>query len=157
MSDHPQSGYVDLGTGHFVFESRDCTLVLDSWSKVEDMIFGPAAWGSLRGPTGGLRICEARPTRLGGYDQVSENEWRWVMPDGAELVEPPPSWPRLLHISSSDETNPFVQLEGFIFDNESALVMALKEAVNGMPARPLFLTSPEGRLAVINFMHPGLV
>lgn len=149
--------FIDLGSGHFLFERRDCTLVLDARAQEIDMIFGPAAWEGLRGPTGGFRVCEAIPVRLGGYDQVSETEWRWVMPDGTELDEEPPSWPRQLNVSSSPHARPFSHLDGQIFDDEPSLIEGLKVSLRGLPRRELVESSHEGRLAVIRFIHPGVV
>lgn len=125
--------FIDLGAGYFAYEGHGGhvrTVVLDSLAREPDHFFGPAAWGGEHGPHAGKRVCEAVPTRVGHYDQVSEHEWKWCMPDGTELDVEPPSWPRRVSGKKmSLAPNMCGELKGFfIIDATRALGSLAKAA-----------------------------
>lgn len=151
--------FIDLGAGYFAYEGHgghEGTVVLDSLAREPDHFFGPAAWGGEHGPHAGKRVCEAVPTRVGHYDQVSEHEWKWCMPDGTELDVEPPSWPRRVSVDDSAEAKPFLRLDGIEFQDEAALHLALKDALSGMERKELLSSSPYGRLEGVKFAHPHI-
>lgn len=151
--------FIDLGAGYFAYEDHGWhvrTVVLDSHAREQDHFFGPAAWGGERGPCAGKRVCEAVPTRVGHYDQVSEHEWKWCMPDGTELDVEPPSWPRRVSVDDSAESKALLRLDGIEFPDEAALHLALKDALSSMERKVLFSTSTHGRLAGFKFAHPHI-
>lgn len=151
--------FIDLGAGYFLYENRHfepSTCVMDSLDKEPDHLFGPAAWRGERGPHGGKLVCEAFPTRIGHYDQVSEHEWKWCMPDGSELDEEPPSWPRRVVVAEAAELKALQMLDGVEFADEAALTLAVKDALLSEERTGLAATSARGRLEALEFAHPHL-
>lgn len=148
--------FVDLGVGYFLFEGWSGSVILDSLARESDVTFGPAAWGGGHGPHGGKRLCEAKPTRLGCYDQISSDVWKWCMPDGTELDVEPSSWPRRVEVTAAVEAKALQHLHGAEFSDEVSLVRALQGALSGLQQKSLAQTSPSGRLAVARFNHPHI-
>lgn len=151
--------FSNLHHGYFAYENhayKPQTLVLDSRAPAPDHMYGPAAWDGAHGPHSGLTLCVAQPTRQGYFDQVGEDDWKWVMPDGTELDEAPSSWPRRIDVMHGVADNPFLSLQGLEFPDEPSLLKALAGALQGQPERPLVLASAEGRLALAQAKHPHI-
>lgn len=150
--------FTDLGGGHFCYEDQEgTTFVVDATSSSPDCFYGPAAWDGEPGPHSGERVCIVKPTRLGQYEQASEDDWAWTLPDGTELEDEPPSWPRRLEVVGDRRRDLLAPLEGQVFDTHAELVASLSSLLASLPASPLYQTSADGRLAVTNFRFPHLV
>lgn len=108
------SKFVDLGAGMFLCEQTvgDETWVCDSRCASSDVQFEPASWDGEHGPVSGHHILSALPTRIGGWDQISEECWAWCMPDGRDLDEPPSSWPRKVNVLDGPHAVAFAGLAG---------------------------------------------
>lgn len=150
--------FFHLVAGYFAYEDRvfDRTLVLDSSARRPDAFFGPAAWCGKHGPSGGVRVLAAVPTRLGQWDQVAELQWKWCMPDGGELEEAPPSWPRRISISNAPEAEPLQRLHGVEVADEAALRSVVIEALSGTGSGALIATSAHGRTEAAMFSLPHI-
>lgn len=152
------SKFVDLSAGMFLYEQTvdDETWVCDSQSASSDVQFGLASWDGWHGPVSGRCILKALPTRVGGWGQVSDEVWAWCMPDGQELDEPPPSWPRIVNVLDSPHAAAFAGLAGTVFGSEALLTDALREITQTLPKLPLRLAGADARLVAAQWAHPHI-